>query len=140
VTTPAPRHRHLTALLLGVAAALLLATPALGHASLVSSNPGDGASVPVPSSITLTFEDTLDAARSGFQVVDLRGAVVATGDVVATDAKTIRATGLTLALGPCQVKWTAIASDGDLTRGTVSFTVIGQGAPSSVPARSRWRS
>jgi copper resistance protein C len=136
VTTRAPRHRRLTAFLLGLAAAWLLAGPVLGHASLASSDPADGSSVPFPSSITLTFDDDLDAAKSQFGVVDATGAAVATGHVSASDAKTMQATGLSLTLGPCQVRWTAVASDGDLTRGTVSFTVIQAGAVSIEPTAS----
>ena len=136
VTTPAPRHRRLTAILLGLAAAWLLAGPALGHASLVSSDPADGSAVPFPTSITLTFDDDLDAAKSQFGVTDATGAVVATGHVTAADTKTMQATGLSLAWGACQVRWTAVASDGDLTRGTVSFSVIQEGALSIAPAAS----
>jgi methionine-rich copper-binding protein CopC len=136
VTTPAPRHRRLTALLLGIAAAWLLSVPALGHASLVSSDPADGSSVPFPTTITLVFDDTLDAAKSQFEVIDATGAVAATGHVTATDAKTMQATGLSLTWGQCQVRWTAMASDGDLTRGTVAFFVIQQGAVSLGPGAS----
>jgi methionine-rich copper-binding protein CopC len=136
VTTPASRLRRLTAFPLAFAAAWLLAGPVLGHAALVSSDPADGSAVPFPSSITLTFDDDLDAAKSQFQVIDATGAVVATGHVTAADTKTMAATGLSLAWGPCQVRWTAIASDGDLTRGTVSFNVIQQGAVSIVPGAS----
>ena len=138
VTTPAPRHRRLTAILLGLGTAWLLAGvfagPALGHASLVSSDPADGSAVPFPATITLTFDDNLDGAKSRFDVVDATGAVVATGRVTAADAKTMQATGLSLAWGSCQVRWTAGASDGDLTRGTVSFSVIQQGALSIAPS------
>jgi hypothetical protein len=136
VMTPAPRHRRLTAMLLGLAAAWLFAGPALGHASLVSSDPADGSTVPFPTAITLTFDDDLDAAKSQFAVTDATGAVVATGHVSTTDAKTMQATGLSLAWGACTVRWTAVASDGDLTRGTVSFSVIQVGALSIAPSAS----
>lgn len=117
-------------------AATLFAGTALAHAQLVSSDPADGSAVPFPPTITLTFDDDLDAAKSQFQVVDASGAVVAAGHVTAADAKTMQATGLSLAWGACQVRWTAVASDGDLTRGTVSFTVIQSGALSIEPGAS----
>lgn len=132
---PTTRSRRLAALAAASVLAVTLTTgTALGHASLVSSDPADGASVPFPSTITLTFDDDLDAAKSRFEVVDAAGAVVASGQVVATDAKTMQATGLSLAWGPCQVRWTAVATDGDLTRGTISFTVIQPGAVSVEPS------
>ena len=136
VTTPALRPRYLTALVLGIAASWMLATPALGHAALVSSDPADGSSVPFPTTVTLVFDDTLDTAKSVFEVVDATGTVVGTGHATAGDAKTMRATGLSLTWGACQVRWTAIASDGDLTRGTVSFFVIQAGAVSIGPGAS----
>ena len=131
----APR-RLAAAAAAAVLAGALFAGTALAHAQLVSSDPADGSAVPFPSTITLTFDDDLDAAKSQFQVVDASGGVVATGHVTAADAKTMQATGLSLAWGPCQVRWTAVASDGDLTRGTISFTVIQPGAVSVAPSVS----
>lgn len=133
---PNAAPRRLAAIAAASVAAVLLAGTALAHAQLVSSDPPDGSMVPFPSTITLTFDDDLDAARSQFLVVDASGAVVATGHVTAADAKTMQATGLSLAWGACQVRWTAVASDGDLTRGTVSFTVIQSGALSVEPSPS----
>lgn len=131
---PALRHRRIIAVLAAATAAWLVAGTALAHASLVSSDPAEGSSVPFPPSISLTFDDDLDAAKSQFQVIDATGAAVATGHVTAADPKTMQATGLALTWGACQVRWTAVASDGDLTRGTVSFFVIQQGGLSIAPS------
>ena len=113
----------------------LLAGPALGHASLVSSDPADGSAVPISqaTSVTLTFDDDLDPAKSEFLLVDAAGATAATGHV-GTDPKTMLASGLSLAWGAYQARWTAIASDGDLTRGIVSFQAVGEGAVSIGPS------
>lgn len=129
-----PGHRA-RALLAAVLAVLAVAAPAMAHASLVSSDPADGASVPFPDTITLTFDDDLDAAKSEFVVVGSDGATAATGHVTAS-GKVMQATGLSLPWGTCQVRWTAVASDGDLTRGIVSFTVIQPGAVSIEPGGS----
>lgn len=122
VTVTAPRR--LLALVAALLAAGLLAGTALGHAALVSSSPADGATVTADQarSVTLTFDDALDPAKSHFELVNGSGATVATGKVGA-DAKTMTADGLSLDLDSYQARWTAAASDGDITRGIVSFTV-----------------
>jgi methionine-rich copper-binding protein CopC len=132
--TTSPRHRLLLAGTTAVATAWLLAGTVLGHASLVSSTPAEGSSVPISqaTSVTLVFDDTLDPARSRFELVDGTGATVATGKVGA-DPRTMQATGLSLQWGAYQAKWTAVASDGDLTRGVVAFRLIQEGALSIGP-------
>ncbi|HEY5628419.1 MAG TPA: copper resistance CopC family protein [Candidatus Limnocylindrales bacterium] len=122
MTVTAPRR--LLALVAALLAAGLLAGTALGHAALVSSSPADGATVTADQarSVTLTFDDALDPAKSHFELVNGSGATVATGKVGA-DAKTMTADGLSLDLDSYQARWTAAASDGDITRGIVSFTV-----------------
>jgi len=132
VTTPAPRHRRLLATLAGFAAAWLVAGTVLGHASLVSSDPAAGAVLATsPTTITLVFDDDLDPARSSFAVRGASGDAAA-GHVSATDARTMTASALSLAPGAWEIRWTAVASDGDLTRGTVDFTIAAAG--STVPA------
>jgi copper resistance protein C len=126
-----PGHRA-RAILAALLAVLAVAAPAMAHASLVSSDPADGASVPFPDAITLTFDDDLDAAKSEFLVVGSDGATAATGHVTA-NTKVMQATGLALAWGAYEVRWIAVASDGDLTRGIVSFAVIQPGAVSLGP-------
>jgi methionine-rich copper-binding protein CopC len=134
VSPATPGHRAL-ALLAALLAVLAVAPSAMAHASLVSSDPADGASVPFPDTITLTFDDDLDAAKSELLVVASDGTTAATGQVTA-NPKVMQATGLALAWGAYQVRWTAVASDGDLTRGIVSFNVIQPGALSIEPGGS----
>ena len=133
VTHAAPRR------LLTIVAALIVSssvsTATLAHASLVSSTPADGATVPITdaTAVTLTFDDDLDPGKSKFELVDAGGAIVATG-AVGSDPRVMSASGLALARGAYQVRWTAVASDGDLTRGIVSFQTIQEGAVSIGPS------
>jgi copper transport protein len=133
VTPAAPRR------LLALAAALLLgaagAGPALAHASLLSSTPTDGSTVTVSAAatVTLAFDNDLDATKSRFDLVDGAGSVVAAGRVGA-DPRAMTASGLALAPGAYQARWTAVASDGDLTRGVVGFRVVLDGADPSAGA------
>jgi methionine-rich copper-binding protein CopC len=129
--------RRLVALVAALAIAALAAGTALGHASLVSSTPAEGSSVTASqaSTVTLTFDDDLDAAKSDFQLVDAGGATVATGKV-GGEPKAMTATALSLAPGAYQARWTAFASDGDLTRGIVSFTVVADGAAAAAGGAS----
>ena len=117
------------ALVAGTIAAALITAPVLAHASLVSSDPteGGGNSISQLTQVTLTFDDDLDATKSQFIVVNADGNTVATGHVTA-DPKVMQVTGLHLNWGPHEARWTAIATDGDLTRGVVHFTVIQDGA------------
>lgn len=56
--------------------------PAAAHAELVSSDPADGATVPVsPAGVTVTFDEATDAGRSRLRVRDARGATLAEGAV-----------------------------------------------------------
>ena len=134
VSPALPGHRA-RALLAAVLAVLAVAAPAAAHASLVSSDPAEGSAVPVPDAITLTFDDDLDPAKSEFLVVASDGTTAATGHVTA-NARVMQAASMSLAWGAYQVRWTAVASDGDLTRGTVSFNVIQAGAVSVMPGEA----
>ncbi len=130
VTVTAPRR--LLALVATVVASGLMAGTALGHAALMSSSPADGATVAADQvrTVTLTFDDDLDATRSQFQLVDGGGTTVAMGRVGA-DAKTMAADGLSLAPGSYEARWTAATSDGHITRGIVSFAVTATSGPST---------
>jgi methionine-rich copper-binding protein CopC len=121
--------RRPLALAAALALAALAAGTAFGHASLVSSTPAEGSTVAASqaSTVTLTFDDNLNAAKSEFQLVDAGGSTVATGKVGA-EPRAMTATALSLVPGAYQARWTAFASDGDLTRGIVSFTVVADGA------------
>lgn len=127
--------------LLAIAAALVVgaiaAPTVLGHASLVSSTPADGARVSSSQAavVALVFDEDLDPTRSLFEVVPGGG-----GDALATgttgaDLSSMSVGGLALPPGSYEARWTAwTTSDGHMTRGIVSFQVVAD-APSA-PAGS----
>jgi methionine-rich copper-binding protein CopC len=109
---------------------LVLAAPMVvfGHAELDTSDPAEGAVVEAPFAgpIVMTFTEDL-VSGSTAKLVD--GA----GDV----SSTIKITGATLTLTPgaalpegsYQVRWTSVADDGDVERGTIGFTVVAAATP-----------
>jgi copper transport protein len=102
----------------------LSASPASAHASLLSSDPADGAALDTaPSEVTLTFSERVSAKVGGLRVfanggarVD-RGAVRVTGSVVAIDLKP------NLGEGSYVVTYRVISADGHPVRGGLVFGV-----------------
>jgi methionine-rich copper-binding protein CopC len=107
------------------AAALLSATQAAAHASLVKSNPAANATVPAPKTITLTFDDKLTPAFSSFDLATGGGVKMTVKTTVSKDHKTI--TGVPsapLTAGAYKIAWhAAAAEDGHRSEGAVAFTV-----------------
>ncbi len=124
------------AVLAGLLLALVVAAPAAAHADLVTSSPEDGAVLATPpTTITLTFSEPLDAGKSSFKLL-AGGATVGTGNVAEGGADVMTLGPLLLdgrPLGPgvYQVQWTSVAGDGDVLRGTLTFTVS---EPTPAPA------
>ena len=128
-------------LVAGALLALVLALPALAHAELVSSDPADGAVLDEsPGAITLTFNDRLISGRSFFELVGPGGntGLQLRGDVDPDRPRRLvlviadGAPAPSLAPGPWEVRWRAVADDGhdELKRGIVRFTVL---APTPSP-------
>jgi copper resistance protein C len=124
-------------------AALLLALAGAGatlaHAELVESDPADGAVLDTsPTTITLTFSENLDPAKSSFRLLGPDGALIGTGDATAAKAMTLESSPL--ADGTYTIKWTsASADDGDIERGQFTFTVqlaAASNSPSAPPTAS----
>lgn len=112
-----------------VAAAVVLGTAgaAGGHAGLIGATPGPCEVVTVVGEVVVDFDQPVVSDRSGLEVLDDDGAVVATGEVV-SDALlggTIAAE-LTEPLpdGDYRVFWRNVSAvDGDPDRGLYGFTV-----------------
>ncbi len=102
---------------------LLIATgSALAHSELVSSDPADKAVLATsPTTITLTFSEDLDPGKSSFKLVGPAG-TIGTGSVSA-DPVAMTLDGLALDPGDYEIQWTSAALDGDILRGTLTFTV-----------------
>jgi methionine-rich copper-binding protein CopC len=107
------------------AVAILGAGQASAHAALVKSNPAANATVAAPKAISLTFNEALTPAFSGFDMSMSDGMKMKVKTKVSKDKKTITGapTGK-LMPGAYTVNWHAAASDdGHKTSGTLAFTV-----------------
>jgi len=117
-------------------AALAAPSAVLGHAELDTMTPATGSTVTAaPAQIVATFTEPLDPAKSSLVLVTSGGAQVASGGVVAADdAKKMTLALPSLAAGAYEIRWTtASALDGDLDRGTTTFTYA-PAAPSASPS------
>ena len=107
------------------AVALLAAGQASAHAVLVKSNPAANAAVAAPKTISLTFNEALTPAFSGFDLSMGDGMKIKVKTRVSKDKKTI--TGVPsgrMMAGAYKISWHAAAvDDGHRTTGTLPFTV-----------------
>lgn len=129
--------RHRLSLALACAAVALFVTAALGHASLVSSDPPAGGTLTTtPYTLSATFTEELTPDGSSLLVQDSAGAQVAAGTVSAQDDKTMTIELPALGAGQYTVLWTAVtADDKAIERGTYTFN-IGSSATSPAPQPS----
>lgn len=112
---------------MAVATALLLLFPAVvaAHAELDVPTPADGSTVEgTPVEIFGTFSQAIDPDGSSLVLRDTANTVVARGGPDPDDDKRMAITDLPdLAPGTYEVQWTTVsAEDGELARGTWSFT------------------
>lgn len=116
----------------GAAAACLVLLLGLGlpaavaaHAELETVTPADGATITVaPTEVVATFSEALDPAKSSIVLAEVGGATVVSGGVVDSgDATRMTLAIPELAAGAYEIRWTsASAEDGDIDRGTTTFT------------------
>lgn len=129
-------ERGLRACLLVLSVIAALATPlsASAHSEFVSSTPADGDTVSgTPTEIVLTFSAALDPKKSSIILNDASGAQIAKAGVDPTRNTVMRMTPPALDPGAYEIDWTSVATDGDLLRGKVHFTVEAP-TPSPTPA------
>jgi hypothetical protein len=131
LVTASPRLIARTLAAAGLLAAMLIAAaPVLAHAELVSADPApDSTIAAVPAKVSATFDDELDGTKSSIVVAGPDGSIVGQGGVSADDPKTMAATITSAGQGAYEVRWTSVASDGDVLRGTYSFTVSREASP-----------
>ena len=99
---------------------------ALGHAELVFSDPGDGATITTPSSVTAVFDEEIDPEASSLIVENAAGEQIATGTVDLDDPVRMTADLPAQPDGVYTVRWTAVsADDAAVERGTYTFNVGG---------------
>ncbi len=125
------------ALFLSVAALMALTPLAVAaHAELDGPTPADGAIVAgPPGEVSGTFTQDLDLAGSSMQLRDAAGEVIAKGAPDREDVRRMVIADLPdLGPGAYEVRWTTLSSeDGELARGTWSFTVAATPTPSPSP-------
>lgn len=117
--------RKLTlAVLLLIAAAAHMATPAQAHAIIVSAVPAEGATVAGPDiDLAFTFNVRIDVGRSKLTLTAPDGSSADIA-ILASDSPAVLAAHLTgLQSGTYSVRWQVLATDGHITRGDINFTV-----------------
>ena len=111
----------------GAAAFLLAGTvEAEAHAHLVTSVPAAKATVASPSSISIAFNEALEAKFSGFEITNASGAKIATAPVVLDPQgkKTLTAAPQApLAPGAYKLAWHVVGGDGHKVEGAYDFIV-----------------
>jgi copper resistance protein C len=105
-----------------------IASTALAHAHLASSEPAANAEVSAPPGVTIHFTEPLEPAFSKIVVNDASGrsavsAASAGSQVDAGDRKVMHLALPTLAAGRYAVQWIAVATDGHRTQGNFAFIV-----------------
>ena len=111
-----------------------LAGPAAAHATLVSSDPADGAVLSsAPSKATFTFDERVSLPDAGVQVFDADGGAV---DVSATarDAAVTVDLPDRMRTGTYVVTWRAVSGDGHPIAGSLTFSI---GEPSAEVAEPK---
>ena len=126
-----PVRLRVLPLLAGALLAVAAVSPVLGHAELVSSDPANKAVLDTPPTvITLTFDEGV-VGKSSFKLIGPGGDTVGTGGPAKDGDDTMTLDGLALTPGAYTIEWTSVADDGDVERGTLSFTV---NEPTPAPA------
>lgn len=135
--SPAARGRRATGWLLlvlafvqaGVVLVLATASPASAHATLVATDPAEGAVLEAaPEQVTFTFDESVIGVPAGIQVFDATGEVVASSASV-RDAQLVVELEGDVADGTLVVVWRLVSADGHPIGGSLSFSI---GAPSEV--------
>jgi methionine-rich copper-binding protein CopC len=118
---------------------LMAAVPAVAHSELISSSPAAGSTVTSAAgmSIVLSFSDALKPGSKA-DVVGPGGTTAGTATIDPSDNTKLTSSPLSaLAPGSWTIRWTSIATDGDVLRGTIPFTVaVAATAPTATPALS----
>jgi methionine-rich copper-binding protein CopC len=118
----------------GLVVAILLAVPAgvAAHSELETADPPDGAVLSAPpDEVVLTFSAELNTSKSSVTLHDPAGTQIAKAGVDPADDTVMRLVPpASLAPGTYEIRWTSVALDGDLLRGTLHFDLT---APTPSP-------
>ena len=111
--------------ILAIFALVALVTPAFAHAHLKSSVPADGAGVPAPAAITITFTEDVELSFTGVTITGPGGEVeqgAASLDPADPMTLVVPVAGA-MTVGGYTVSWHALATDGHKSEGSFSFVV-----------------
>jgi len=130
--------RRVVAVVVGAAAAVLLATlasgPAAAHAVLVGTDPQDGTVLDAPpDALTITFNEPVQVVPGGTTVLAADGSPVDV-DVAAVDDALVVTPAATLDDGTYVVSWRVVSLDTHPVAGAFTFSV---GAPSATSVEAR---
>ena len=96
--------------------------------------PADGEVLTTPPTlVTLAFTEGLNASKSSFLLLRAGGEEIATGSASGDGETTMSATDLELEPGDYVIRWTAVADDGHVERGRLTFSVE-EPAPTPSPS------
>lgn len=130
------KQRWRRSVLLALGLAVILTGAVSAHGGLVSSSPAAGERLAsAPTTITLTFDESLNSEGSRFELFNAENQPVGVdGRVDLTDpdhARLLAANLAPLADGVYTVRWTALSEDGDgaVTEGYFEFGI----GPTAVP-------
>jgi len=129
---PHRRPSRALASLAGVLLSLALPLAVMAHAELATSDPAEGTTVQAPFAgpVVMTFTEAIAGeSRAGMT----SGAdKIAAATTVAGRTMTL-APEAALAEGEYEVRWTSVANDGHIERGTFRFTVAAAATPGPTP-------
>ncbi|MTG88743.1 hypothetical protein GJV82_07270 [Cellulosimicrobium sp. BIT-GX5] len=130
--------RRVVAVVVGAAAAVLLAIlasgPAAAHAVLVGTDPQDGTVLDAPpDALTITFNEPVQVVPGGTTVLAADGSPVDV-DVAAVDDALVVTPAATLDDGTYVVSWRVVSLDTHPVAGAFTFSV---GAPSATSVEAR---
>lgn len=114
--------------LAAVAVALLVGAPAQAHTQLVGVDPGEGATVAVGDTVTLTFSSALLDLGAEASVTDSTG-TANTASVDLSQANALIVTIPEVAGGDATLTWRVVAEDGHPIEGTIAYVVEAPPAP-----------
>ncbi|MDG4828621.1 copper resistance protein CopC [Solwaraspora sp. WMMD1047] len=114
--------------LVGAALSLLGAAPAAAHATLLRTDPADGAVLPAtPETVTLYFNEAVEVRDGGVRLLDASGTEL-DAEARAVDSTVVLTPPDNLADGTYLVSWRVVSADSHPVAGGFSFSV---GAPSA---------
>ncbi|MFV2022292.1 copper resistance CopC family protein [Micromonospora sp. LOL_023] len=126
---------HATVLACAGVAAVAFAAPAWAHTALVSAVPGPGDEVaPGVATIALTFGPLSGIGERRITITGPDDSIVAVGEAVVVNAKTLCATVDPLTTGVHALAYQATSADGHEISGKFYFEVVDGGTDSGDPA------